>query len=77
MVSNSKTTSIMKTLGIIIVLLGIVGTIVFGIQAMNRSQSLNIFGNEIVISSISWLPITVSIILLIGGILLLAFAQKR
>lgn len=67
----------MKTLGIIIVLLGIVGTIVFGIQAMNRSQSLNIFGNEIVISSISWLPITVSIILLIGGILLLAFAQKR
>jgi hypothetical protein len=67
----------MKTLGIIIVILGIIGTFVFGIQAMNRSQSLNIFGNEIVISSISWLPITVSIILLIGGILLLAFAQKR
>jgi hypothetical protein len=67
----------MKTLGIVIVILGIIGTIVFGIQAMNRSQSLNIFGNEIVISSISWLPITVSIILLFGGILLLAFAQKR
>ena len=67
----------MKTLGIIIVILGIIGTFVFGIQAMNRSQSLNIFGNEIVISSISWLPITVSIILLIVGILLLAFAQKR
>ncbi|NCA84819.1 MAG: hypothetical protein EOM83_04505 [Clostridia bacterium] len=67
----------MKTLGIVVVILGIIGTLVFGIQAMNKSQSLNIFGNEIVISTISWLPITVSIVLLIGGILLLAFTQKR
>jgi hypothetical protein len=67
----------MKTLGIVVVILGIIGTLVFGIQAMNRSESLNLFGNEIIISTISWLPITVSIVLLIGGILLLAFTQKR
>ncbi len=67
----------MKIVGIIIVILGVVGTFAFGIQAMNRSHSLSLFGNEIVFSSISWLPITVSIVLLIGGILLLASVQKR
>jgi len=67
----------MKILGIVIVVLGLIGTFAFGIQAMNRTHSLNIFGNEIAFSSVSWLPITVSIVLLIGGILLLASAQKR
>ena len=67
----------MKILGIVIVVLGLIGTFAFGIQAMNRTQSLNIFGNEIAFSSVSWLPITVSIVLLIAGILLLASAQKR
>jgi hypothetical protein len=65
----------MKILGIVIVVLGLIGTFAFGIQAMNRTHSLNIFGNAF--SSVSWLPITVSIVLLIGGILLLASAQKR
>ena len=31
----------MKTLGIIIVILGIIGTFVFGIQAMNRETSVS------------------------------------
>jgi hypothetical protein len=66
----------MKITAIIIISLGILGVFFFGIQAMNQNTSINIFGSVLDISAFSWLPIVVSIILLIGGILLLAFTGK-
>ena len=66
----------MKITGIIIVILGVLGTFYFGIMAMNNQSIINLFGAELNISSISWLPITVSIIMLIGGILLMAFSRN-
>lgn len=67
----------MKITAIIIISLGILGLFFFGIQAMNQTTSINIFGSVLDISAFSWLPIVVSIVLLIGGILMLAFTGKN
>jgi hypothetical protein len=61
----------MRIAGIIILVLGIVGTIVFGIQAMNDSESFSILGLDVAVSSANWTPVIVSVILLIIGLVMM------
>lgn len=61
----------MKTAGIIILVLGIIGTIVFGIQAINESEAFSILGIEIGVSSANWTPVIISVILLIIGLVMM------
>lgn len=41
----------MKTIGIVLLILGIIGTVVFGIQALNDSESFSFLGMDIAVSS--------------------------
>jgi hypothetical protein len=66
----------MKVAGIILIVLGAIGTIVFGIQAINNSESLSLFGLEIAVSSANWTPVIISAIVLIVGIIVRAGAKK-
>lgn len=66
----------MKTAGIILLILGAVGTIVFGIQAMQDSESFSLLGMDIAVSSANWTPVIVSVVLLIIG-LVLTFRDKK
>ncbi|WP_162415291.1 hypothetical protein [Cyclobacterium roseum] len=66
----------MKTAGIILLILGAVGTIVFGIQAMQDSESFSLLGLDIAVSSANWTPVIVSVVLLIIG-LVLTFRDKK
>ncbi|MBE0661355.1 MAG: hypothetical protein IH597_02715 [Bacteroidales bacterium] len=61
----------MRIAGIIILILGIVGTLVFGIQAINDSESFSILGLDIAVSSANWTPVIISVILLIIGLVMM------
>ncbi len=59
----------MKAIGIILTLAGIIGVIFFGIQAVNDSESFNLFGMDIAVSSADWAPLIISgFVTLIGVI---------
>jgi len=60
----------MKTAGIILLILGIIGTIVFGINAIQDSESANILGMEVAVSTANWTPLIVSLGVLIAGVVM-------
>jgi hypothetical protein len=66
----------MKSLGIILLLLGAIGTIVFGLQAMEDSESFSFLGMDIAVSTANWTPVIISIILLVVGLVLTARGRK-
>ena len=60
----------MKTVGIILLILGIIGVVVFGIQAINDSESFSLLGLDIAVSKANWTPLILSgLVTLVGGLL--------
>ncbi|NEN24701.1 hypothetical protein G3O08_14435 [Cryomorpha ignava] len=57
----------MKIVGIILLVLGIIGCIIFGIQAIGDSESFSIFGADIAVSKANWTPLIISAVVLIIG----------
>ena len=66
----------MKTAGIILLVLGIAGTIYFGLQALRNSESFNFLGIDVAVSSANWTPVIISAAVLIVG-LVLTSRRKR
>jgi len=66
----------MKITGIVLLIIGIVGTVIFGVQALGNSESFNFLGIEVAVSSANWTPVIVSVVLLILGIILASKAKK-
>ena len=60
----------MKTAGIVLIVIGIIGTVLFGIQALNQSESFSLFGLDIAVSSANWTPVIISVVVLVVGIVL-------
>ena len=61
----------MKIAGIILLVLGIVGTLVFGIQAIGDSESFSFLGMDIAVSTANWTPVIISVILLLAGLFMM------
>jgi hypothetical protein len=61
----------MRVAGIILLVLGIIGTLVFGIQAINDSESFSILGIDVAVSSANWVPVIISVVLLIAGLIMM------
>lgn len=66
----------MKTVGIILLILGIIGTIMFGLQAMQDSESFSLLGMDIAVSTANWTPVIISVILLVIGLVLSSRGKK-
>lgn len=66
----------MKIAGIILTVLGIIGLIIFGIQAMNDSESFSFLGMDIAVSTANWTPVIISGVLTLIGVVVLATAKK-
>ncbi|HLU95000.1 MAG TPA: hypothetical protein VKZ54_12775 [Membranihabitans sp.] len=60
-----------KTIGIIITLVGLVGTIIFGLQAIQDSETFSFLGIDIGVSTANWTPVIISVILLIVGVIVM------
>lgn len=67
----------MRIAGIILLVIGLIGTIVFGIQAINESESFNVLGVEVAVSSANWTPVIISAAVLIVGLIMMATGKKR
>ena len=66
----------MRTAGIVFSILGIVGTLVFGIQAIQQTETFSFFGIDIGISQANWTPVIVSAIILVIGIVMMSFGKR-
>lgn len=66
----------MKTVGIVLLILGAIGTVVFGIQAMQDSESFSFLGMDIAVSTANWTPVIISVILLVVGLVMTSRGKK-
>jgi uncharacterized membrane protein len=67
----------MRAAGIVLLILGIIGTLVFGIQALEESESFSILGLDIGVSSANWTPVIISVILLIIGLVMVMMRSRK
>lgn len=62
----------------VLLIIGLIGLVVFGYQAMQDSEAFNILGMEVAVSSANWTPVIFSaIVAVIGIILTLAGRRSR
>jgi len=66
----------MKVAGIVLFILGLAGVIIFGLQAMNNSETFNFLGINIAVSSANWTPVIISGVVMIVGFVM-SIAKKR
>lgn len=60
----------MKIFGIILLIIGFIGCIIYGIQAVGDSESFTIFGVDVAVSKANWTPLIISAVILIVGVFL-------
>lgn len=66
----------MKIAGIILLTAGIIGLFIFGIQALNNSESFNVLGAEVAVSTANWTPVIISGIVALIGLILTVTKKK-
>lgn len=66
----------MKIVSIVLLILGIIGVVVFGMQAMNESETFSILGADVAVSKANWTPVIVSGVVLVVGLILLIVRKK-
>lgn len=66
----------MKTAGIVLFIIGIVGTVVFGVQAIQQTETFRFLGIEIGISGANWTPVIVSGVILTIGIFIIGSSKR-
>lgn len=66
----------MKIVGIVLLILGAIGTVVFGLQAAQDSESFSVLGVDVAVSSANWTPVIISVVLLVAGLVLTSTAKK-
>lgn len=67
----------MKTVGIILVIIGIIGILVFGIQAINDSETFSILGLDIAVTKANWTPLIISSVITVLGLVVVLADKKR
>ncbi len=66
----------MRTIGIILSVIGAIGAVVFGIQAMQDSESFSLLGVDVAVSSANWTPVIISVVVLVVGLIMAAAGRK-
>lgn len=59
-----------QTLGMILSIGGLIGVIFFGFQYLDDSESFSLFGADIAVSTGDYVPILISLIVLIVGVVI-------
>ncbi|MBN2636702.1 MAG: transglycosylase [Prolixibacteraceae bacterium] len=67
----------MKIFGTILLVIGLIGTIVFGIQAANNSETFSVLGLDVAVSEANWTPVIVSVVITVIGIVVLLLKNKK
>jgi len=67
----------MKVFGTVLTLVGLIGAIVFGIQAANNSETFSLLGLDVAVSQANWTPVIVSGVIAVIGILILLLKKGK
>jgi hypothetical protein len=59
-----------QTLGSILSIGGLIGVLFFGYQYLEDSESFKFFGADVVVSTGDYVPILISLVVLIAGVLI-------
>ena len=66
----------MRIAGIVLLIIGIVGIVVFGIQAIQQTETFSFLGIDIGVSQANWTPVIVSAIIFVIGIVLMSLSKR-
>ncbi len=66
----------MKIAGIVLLILGGIGTLIFGIQAIQETDNFCFLGIDIGVSGANWTPVIISAVILVAGIIMTVSAKK-
>jgi hypothetical protein len=59
-----------QTVGSILSIGGLIGVIFFGYQYLDDSESFSLFGADVVVSTGDYIPILISLLILVAGVLI-------
>ncbi len=62
-----------QSVGRVLTVLGLIGTIFFGIKAIQNSESFSFLGLDVSVSSANWTPLIISVVILVIGL----FASRK
>ena len=74
---NKSYLIVMRNIGLLIVLVGLIGLIFFGYQAMQDSESFSVLGVDVAVSSANWTPVIISGVVFVAGLILAAMGKKK
>ncbi len=77
LLSETLNMKIMKAIGTILLLIGLAGTVFFGIEAINNSETFSFLGVDVALSSANWTPVIISGVIAVLGIVLLSVKKKK
>ncbi len=60
----------MRTVGTLLLIIGLIGTIFYGVKAIQASESFTFLGMDVAVSSANWTPVIISVIILLVGFFL-------
>lgn len=67
----------MKKIGLVLLIIGIIGLVYFGIEASQDSESFSVVGVDVAVSKADWTPVIVSGVVTVIGAVLMIFSSKR
>lgn len=67
----------MKTVGTILSIIGIIGILLFGIQAINDSESFTLLGLDVAVSKANWTPLIISFVVAAVGLIALLAGKRK
>ncbi|MFW5975091.1 MAG: transglycosylase [Bacteroidota bacterium] len=66
----------MKKIGIVLLVIGIIGLIIFGIDAWQQSESFSVAGVEVAVSKANWSPVIASGAVAVLGVIFAIIGKK-
>ncbi|ASB49138.1 hypothetical protein [Alkalitalea saponilacus] len=66
----------MRLIGMILLVIGITGIVIFGVQAMQDTETFSFLGIDIGVSSANWTPVIASAVIFVVGVVLSNLNKK-
>jgi hypothetical protein len=66
----------MRKIGLALIILGVIGLIYFGFEAVQQSETFNVLGLDVAVSEANWNPVIYSGIVTVVGIILMLVGRK-
>jgi hypothetical protein len=69
--------NVMRKTGFVVLIIGLIGLVYFGYEALQASESFSFLGMDVAVSEADWTPVIFSGVVLVIGIILVVVGKKR